>query len=135
MKYYKTLSKSNEFYLPREQYLAAFRYALQYKLWKAELSVEPDTSRAVSYDGDRVQTSGGYDVTVETAIRRVELQHKVDTLEQTVREVAPEFPHFLLMGVAYGFTFYQLKDMGMPVERTSYYAYRRKFYFEYSKKI
>lgn len=131
----RILSEKNEFYLPKEEFLTVLHFSLQYPNWVQELRTEPDTSKAITYDEERVQTSGGYDACSETAMRRYELAKKKQLVEDTVREVAPEIYEYLLLGVAYGWTFWQLKQQGIQCEKTMYYERRRKFYYILAQKI
>lgn len=131
----RVLSEKNEFYLPKEEFLTVLHFALQYPNWVQELRTEPDTSKAITYDEERVQTSGGYDACSETAMRRYMLEKKKKLVEDTAREVAPEIYDYLILGVAYGWTFWQLQAKGMPCEKDTYYNRRRKFYHLLAKKI
>lgn len=131
----RVLSEKNEFYLPKEEFLTVLHFALQYPNWVQELRTEPDTSKAITYDEERVQTSGGYDTCSETAMRRYMLEKKKKLVEDTAREVAPEIYDYLILGVAYGWTFWQLQAKGMPCEKDTYYNRRRKFYHLLAKKI
>ena len=131
----RILSEKNEFYLPKEEFLTVLHFSLQYPNWVQELRTEPDTSNAITYDEERVQTSGGYDACSETAMRRYALAKKKQLVEDTVREVAPEIYEYLLLGVAYGWTFWQLKQQGIQCEKTMYYERRRKFYYILAQKI
>lgn len=131
----RILSEKNEFYLPKEEFLTVLHFALQYPNWERELRTMPDTSKAITYDGEKVQTSGGYDACSETAMRRYMLEKKKKLVEDTAREVAPEIYDYLILGVAYGWTFWQLQAKGMPCEKDTYYNRRRKFYHLLAKKI
>lgn len=131
----RILSEKNEFYLPKEEFLTVLHFAQQYPNWERELRTEPDTSKAITYDEERVQTSGGYDACSEAAMRRYALAKKKQLVEDTVREVAPEIYEYLLLGVAYGVPFWELQEKGIPCEKTMYYERRKKFYYLLAKKI
>lgn len=131
----KVPTKDSKYWIPTEDFRTAVHWSLRYPLWVAELSIEPDTSQAIRYDKDKVQTSGNYDSTMETAIRRDELRRKVELLEGTIREVAPDIYKYLLLGVTQGRTVYQLIDEGMPCSKDYFIARRQKYYYEVSKKI
>lgn len=131
----KTPSKDSKYWVPVEDFKTALHWSLRYPLWIAELSIEPDTAQAIRYDKDKVQTSGNYDATVETAIRRDELRRKAELLESTVRNVAPEIYKYLLLGVTQGRTVYQLLDEGMPCSKDYFVERRQQYYYEISKKI
>ena len=68
-------------------------------------------------------------------MRRYMLEKKKKLVEDTAREVAPEIYDYLILGVAYGWTFWQLQAKGMPCEKDTYYNRRRKFYHLLAKKI
>ena len=131
----KTPKKDSKYWVPTEDFRTALHWSLRYPLWIAELSIEPDTAQAIRYDKDKVQTSGNYDSTMETAIRRDELRRKAELLEGTVKEVAPDIYKFLLLGVTQGRTVYQLLDEGMPCSKDYFIERRQQYYYEISKKI
>ena len=129
------MNQTSAYFLPKEEYLTVLHFALQYPHWCEELRIDPDTSRAIRYDGDRVQTSGGSDMTAETAMRRKIIADKKKLVEETAREAGKEIYPYLLRGVTGGFTFWQLRQQGMPCEKTMYYERRRKFYYLLAKRI
>lgn len=133
----RVLNEKNPYYLPKQEFLTVLHFALQYPAWEAELRTVPDTSKAITYDADKVQTCGDYDPNVETAMRRYTIAMKKKLVDDTIAEVAPEIADHLLLGVCYGFTFWQLKAMEKPIpcEKDMYYNRRRRFYYELSKKI
>lgn len=131
----KTPTKDSKYWVPSEDFRTALHWSLRYPLWIAELSIEPDTSQAIRYDKDKVQTSGNYDSTMELAIRRDELRRKAELLENTVKKVAPDIYKFLLLGVTQGRTVYQLIDEGMPCSKDYFIERRQQYYYEISKKI
>lgn len=131
----KAPTKDSKYWIPTEDFKTALHWSLRYPLWVAELSLEPDTAQAIRYDKERVQTSGNYDSTMETAIRRDELRRKKELLESTVREVAPEIYNYLLLGVTQGRTVYQLLDEGMPCGKNYFIDKRQQYYFLISRRI
>lgn len=129
------IDENNPYFLPKEEYLTALHYALQYKEWCKELSAAPDTSKTIAYDGEKVQTSGGYDSTAEVAIRRQMIAKKKRLVEDTIREAGGEIYPYLLRGVCGGQPFWELRQQGMPCEKDYYYKRRQKFYYLLSRKI
>lgn len=121
--------------IPKEDYLAALHWCLRYPQWEKELSVLPDSSRAIRYDQERVQTSGDYDSTFELAIKRVDIEAKKALLEEIVRSVDESLYNYLIMGVGYGFTYYQLKERGIPCGRRQYYERRYLIYEKVANRI
>lgn len=130
-------SENSKYYIPKEDYLTAIHYSLRYPLWKEEVETMADTSKGISYDKDKVQTSPGYDSTYEAAVKIAESnkQHKMQLVDDTIRDVANGLDYWLRLGVCYGLTFNQLKGKGLPCERDAYYLMRRKYYCELVKKI
>ena len=117
---YRTLSENNKYYLPKHTYLACIHYALQYRDWKASLDADRDTRGAIRYDKDRVQTSGDYDSTSETAIRMTEIAEKCATIDKCI-SIACDGSN--------------LEDQGIPCGKKMYYDIRQRFYYELGKKI
>lgn len=134
---YRTLSESNQYYLPKHTYLTCIHYALQYRDWKAYLDAERDTRGAIRYDKDRIQTTNDYDSTSETAMKMVEITEKVSKIDDCIESACDDtvMEKWLRLGVCYGFTLYQLIDGGMPCGKNLYYSLRQRFYYELSKKI
>jgi hypothetical protein len=132
---YRTLTEKNKYYIPKEDYLTAIHYSLRYPLWLAELQDIRDTSSAIQYDKDRVQTSVSDDMVVNAALRASEISMKVDLIDNTIHQCAEGMDKHLRLGVCYGLTFAQLKNRGMPCERDMYYRIRQRYYYELSRKI
>lgn len=132
---YRIPSEKSKYYIPREDYLTAIHYSLRYPLWLAEIKNKADTSKAIRYDEEKVQTSGDSDTTADAAIKISEINEKINLIDGIIRKVAPDMEYWLRLGVCYGLTFDQLKGKKMPCERDAYYLMRRHYYYELSKKI
>lgn len=129
------MDQNNPYYLPKEEYLTALHFALQYPTWLVELQKAPDAIKGVSYDKERVQSSGGYDATAEEAMRRAAIAKKKALIEDTVKEAGAEIYPYLLRGVSGGQSFWMLKQQGMPCEKDYYYKRRQKFYWLLAQKL
>ena len=132
---YKTPTRNSEFYLPAEDYRCAVHWCLRYPGWLAELAIEPDTSKAITYDKERVQTSSNFNPVETLAIRRAELQEKKDLLERTVKEVDESIYSFLLLAVTRGLTFRQLEARGIPCSINYFTKKRQEVYYKIAKQI
>lgn len=134
---YRTLSESNQYYLPKHTYLTCIHYALQYRDWKAMLDADRDTRGAIRYDKDKVQTSNDFDSTSATAMRMVEIEEKCNMIDECISLACDgsNIDKWLRLGVCYGFTVYQLLNDKMPCGKNMYYSIRQRFYYELSKKI
>ena len=131
---YRTPSKNSKYYLPKHTYLHVLHWCLQYKDWAAELSVLPDSSKAITYDNERVQTSNSSDPTQDTAVSRAEISEKMKILETTIREVDEGIYEYLLLAIGYGFTEYQLKEKKMPCGHRYFSERRQQVYYLMSRK-
>ena len=134
---YRTLSESNQYYLPKHTYLTCIHYALQYRDWKAELDANRDTRGAIRYDKDKVQTSNDFDSTSEIAIRMIEIQEKVNKIDECIKIACDgsNLDKWIRLGVCYGFAYFQLTFENIPCGKDMYYRIRQRFYYELSKKI
>lgn len=135
MSKYRPMPIKSKYYLPKEDYLTAIHYALRYPMMLAELDDARDTSTAIRYDKDKVQTSPSDDMIMNAAVRASELSEKVKLIEDIISVCSNGLDSYLKWGVCYGLTFDQLEAKGMPLGRTAYYEMRRKFYFILSRKI
>jgi len=134
---YRILSEGNKYYLPKHTYFACIHYAMQYRDWVAMLTADRDTRGAIRYDKDKIQTSNDYDSTSETAMRMVEIQRKVDMIDDTIAKACDgsNLDKWMRLGVCYGFNYFQLKEENIPCGKNMYYDIRQRFYYELSKKI
>lgn len=135
MSQHRIPTKRSKYYIEKELYLTVVHFCRQYPSWIAELSIEPDASKAITYDKERVQTSSTYDSTVEIAIRRAEIARKKALVEDTAAEISRDNGAWIILGVCYGLTFYQLEQRGLLIPRNRYYDMRREFYYQMAKKI
>ena len=134
-KKYRELSEKNKYSLPREDYLTAIHYSLRYPIWIEELRTAADTTAAIRYDRDKVQTSNNSDPTYEAAVRMAELRDKINVIDEIIKNVSQGMDNWLRMGVCFGLTFEQLKAKDMPCERKKYYLMRRRYYYDLAQKI
>ena len=132
---HRILSQKNKYYVPKETFLTVVHYCKQYPSWEAELKAMTDTSRAITYDHDRVQSSGNSDPTARLAMRRAEISRKIDMIDETAKEVSGTLWKWLILGVCYDNPYYYLHQHGIPCGKDLYYNLRRKFYYEMSKRI
>ena len=135
MSRYRTPSKRSAYYIPKEDYLTAIHWCRRYPNWIKELKVEPDTSKAITYDKLHVQTSGDFDPTTEIAMHRAEISGKVKLLEEVVKEAAPDIYEWLLKGLTQGIPEYKLRQDGMPCGHNKYYRSRQHALYLISKRI
>ncbi len=118
----------------------AYRYCLQYPEWKAELR---DRKRKTGVKSPHITgmpgAHGSRSQVEQQALDNVELERKIEKVEETVREAAGEdeglYSYLLLYVTTEGATFHWIKSKGIPCERTRFYELRRKFYYLMARKI
>lgn len=132
---FRTPTERSKYYVPKEVYLTVIHFCRQYPLWVAELETEPDASKAITYDRERVQTSNQYDATSEIAMHRHMIQTKKEIIDKIAADVAKDLSQWLKLGVCYGLTYSDLSARGIPCVDKTYYRMRKRFYYEVSKVI
>ena len=132
---YRTPSKNNPYWVEPERYRAAVHFCRCYPLWLKELESLPDSSKAITYDGDKVQTSGGYDVTSALALKRVEVERKVDLIRTTAMITNAELWEWIIKGVTENVTARDLIQQGMPCSERYFTKIRGVFYYYLSRRI
>lgn len=133
---YRKPTKRSRYYVPPALWNHAISFCRCYPLWVAALSA-CDSSRAIRYDLDRVQTSGDGNPTEQLGIRRAELQRKIDIIHDASAAVTESEPmqKYVIMGVTHGLSYETLEQQGIPCSRNTYHAYRRKMIFNVSQAI
>ena len=125
-------SENSKYYLPPRQYAYVVSYALMRDEWAAEVRAMRDQSKAIRYDVDKVQTSGGESVTEAAAIDVLELEQKIEKIDHTIQLVSEGMDDFIKLAVCNGFTFTQLTTgrHRMPINQNKFGEIKHKFYYE-----
>lgn len=123
--------------MPKYKFMTALYYALQYSEWENEYNTLSDTSRAIRYDVDRVQTSRDDNPTERTVMRMTELRKKMDDIRNIAEIAGADMARWLLIGVTQEGASYKYlhNNLNMPCCENKYYDMRSRFYFELSKKL
>lgn len=125
--------------ISKHAFMTAYSYCLQYPEWKEDLDIKTNTVASPNLDGMPGAHGGTGDATAALAAHRVELQGKIQKIEDAVREAtekAPGLYEYLLEYVTTeGATFHWMKRKGIPCERTYFYELRRYFYWLMVKRI
>ena len=124
--------------LSKHEFYTAYHYALQYNDWMKEYEDATDTSKGIDNSREKVQTSPVPDGVENAAIRSSELHDKIRTVEDTVKEAAPEiYPWLLLAVTTEGVTYKYLSGLEKPIPcgKDYYYLRRRRFYYMLSHKL
>lgn len=129
---------SKKYGISKHAFLTAYSYCLQYAEWMEKLENEIITVKSPQITG----MPGAHtvsDPTANTAVRSMELLGKIRNVEDAAWEASGKnmvlYGYLLDYVTTEGSTFYQMKQRGMPCERTCFYKMRRYFYYLISKKI
>lgn len=111
-----------------------YYFCLQYNEWVKEIR----ENRMLS----NVEVGAGKGTTVgkpteNSAVRNALIASRVELIEQTAIEAAPDIYQYILLAVTNeGYTFNYLKMMkGLPCGKNKFYQRRRNFYYLLSKKL
>lgn len=128
--------------LDKHEFYAVYHYALRYHEWERRYNSLTVPTRAIAYDDDKVQKSTDGETFEKTAIERMELKTKMDSIEEVANETDPELSKWLIEavtneGVSYNTLRYPATEGKEPIPcgRNQYYDRRRKFYYLLSKKL
>lgn len=119
------------------RFMELYHMCLQYPEWKAELKYMTDTVKSIQVTDMPVAHNGNSDPTQKLAMRRAELQRKVDLIEQTAKDADKDLWKYILKGVTEEkVTFVYLDNMmNIPCGKDMYYDRRRKFYWLLDKRV
>lgn len=130
----RTPTQKNEYWIPKQAFLTAVHYCLQYPEWKAEkrrILMEAEPRSAAPDDRGRDP-----DPTMRAAVRLAEVTRKIDIVEQTAKDASPDLYKWLLKGVTRDLSYNLLRTKyGIPCGRDEYSKVRRRFYYMINKKI
>ena len=130
----RTPTQKNEYWIPKQAFLTAVHYCLQYPEWKAEkrrILMETEPRSAAPDDHGRDP-----DPTMRAAVRLAEVTRKIDIVEQTAKDASPDLYKWLLKGVTRDLSYNLLRTKyGIPCGRDEYSKVRQRFYYMINKKI
>lgn len=108
----------------------------QYPDWKVFLANNVNTLRSKKIDGMPYSNTGRTsDQTASLAIKRAEIQSKVDLIESTAKEASPELWEYIIKSVCYEMPYWYIRDiMNAPIGRSLFYDTRRYFFWLLDKK-
>lgn len=125
-----TISEKNEFWIPKHRYYELKHFCLQYKYWKAHLTLSSSDTLKTASVIYGAKSNGQLNEVEATAIRRDILQKRIDTIERAARESDPVIGEYILKGATQGKSYDELNALySLPCGREYYYkAYRRFFW-------
>ena len=111
-------------------------FSLKYPEWLEEYNSLKDSVKAIAYDQEGHGSGKINDSTGNLAARRAEIRRKMLLVEHAAYDAGGEIGEYILKSVIYeDTTFEDMKDIGLPCERTMFYERRRKYYYLLSREI
>lgn len=126
------LRHAGKYELSKHVFAHAYHFAMQYRDWKKEHDYISSTIQAAAYSTGISES----DPFMKATSRRLLLESKMKTIEDTCRESDKFIWMYLLRGVTEEqATYHALRAAGMPCGRNYYYDRRRRFYWLLSRKL
>ena len=117
--------------ISKHRFLELKHHCMQYQEWRRELATLTDTVKAIEYGKEGQGSPPQGSATEQLAIKRVELDQKCKTIEQTAIETDAELYQWILEGVTSDYATYRyLRDVvftGHGYRRAIEYKYDRVF--------
>ena len=132
---------SGRYKLNAAELLQVLGYVRMYSQWLDEYNDLADMKKAISYNKDKVQTSGDGDPVFDHATRMAALSSKIGLIEQSAIEADREIYKWILLSIRENIslndmrTKEELKGSKLPFSHNKFYGARRKFYYLISLKI
>ena len=122
--------------ISQKRYKELSGFCEQYPEWKDELRFNQPMAKSQRIDGMPFSnTNTTSDETAELAIKRADIQSKVDMIENSAKEAAPDIWEYLIKSVCYEKSFWYMRDILMiPCSERSFYDKRRYFFYLLDKK-
>lgn len=123
----KALSKKSEYYISRARQLELKYFCLQYPEWQAEYNGYLVIPGCIA---EKVDHSIGDSSVVQISERREALKIKMDLVIECSKKTDEVYGKYIFRGVTTGLSYDELwKKTHLPMSRSSYYNYYRKFFW------
>jgi len=119
------ISRRKEYWLPKHRQLELVHFCLQYPEWK-QLMSDLDGCPSGQRFTERVQGGMKSSPVEQIVERRMELEAKIEMIEDAAKEAAADLYPYLLRGVTDGIGYEML---GIPCCKDVYYRIYRKFFW------
>lgn len=122
--------KLEKYGITSKRYKELCGFCEQYPDWKVFLELNKDGIKGISVDNIGGSKNGTSDRTASLAIKREEIQRKVDLIENTAKEASPDLWKYIIKSVCYEAPFWYIRDiMNAPISRNSFYGQRKYFFY------
>ena len=124
------LSKSSKYWIDRHRYYELKHFCLQYPIWKKAAQLLDALSKSPSLLEEYIKSGRISDPTVDCAEARSFYLDRIDLLERTAENAAPEIAKYLVTGVTSGVSYDFLKSrLDIPCCKETYYDLYRRFFW------
>lgn len=122
--------------LSKYRFRELFYFCQQYQEWQEELKQLTDTVKCIEIS-DMPKAANNADQTSDLVLKRVELQNKIELVENTAEETSKELKPYIIKAVTnYSVSYTYLRQrMGIPCGKNMYYEARKKFYWLLDRKM
>lgn len=125
--------KLGKYRLNKYRYRELCAFCMQYQEWKEELSNNVYYS-AITYDGAKPSNHQNSDTTAKHALRMLKLKRNCELIEKCAKEATKlagkDITDCMIKAACYEASYRYLKAYDeVPVERTSFYEYKRYFFY------
>lgn len=126
--------KGAKYYLPKYEYKTVVAFCFQYPELKRKLR-DIDGFHAVVNDG-MPHSSGTSNPTESDAIKRAEIQSKIELIESVTKEQTGMLYHWMIQGITdETMTYNRLRNQGIPVGKNLYSEIRRRVYYHIAQRL
>lgn len=126
--------KGAKYYLPKYEYKTVVAFCFQYPELKRKLR-DIDGFHAVVNDG-MPHASGASNPTESDAIKRAEIQNKIDLIENVTKEQTGILYKWMIQGITdETMTYTRLRNQGIPVGKNLYSEMRRRVYYHIAQRL
>lgn len=122
--------------ISQKRYKELSGFCEQYPEWLDEIKFNQPSVKGQRIDGMPFSnTNATSDETADLAMKRADIQSKIDMIESAAKEAAPELWQYIIKSVCYEKSFWYMRDIiGVPCSERSFYDKRRYFFYLLDKK-
>ena len=124
------ISAKNPYWISRHRYYELKHFCLQYPEWKRELSNLSGIKNQAVIASTHFDSGTFSNPTADCAEKIMFLKDRIDMIERTARNTAPDLAKYILKGATEGLSYTYLKSkLEIPCCKDKYYELYRKFFW------
>lgn len=124
------LSMKNPYWLEKHRFYELKHFCLQYPLWKKSYATIDHFGRSPENLALMAKTKPYADPTARCAMAKLYYSERMELVENAAEESDMDLAHYILEGIAYGYSYDTLQaQFNIPCSRDTYYdRYRKTFW-------